>query len=73
MNHIKRLQAEAKHARVLKAELQARINDFRGHLALPKFQPEGNRWISTCDVLNWLLYIEAGFEQALMELEKELD
>ena len=72
MNHIKRLQAEAEYAKAAKAEVEARLNNFRSHLALPKFQPEGNRWISVQDVLNWLLHVEAGFEEALMQVEKDI-
>ena len=62
MNYIHRLQLDVIERDESILTRQSRIEEFRSHLALPKFQTQadGSRgdWISTDDVRRWLLYIE---------------
>lgn len=39
------------------AALRDRIHEFCCHMQLPKFKGEGNDYIQTQDVDNWLIYI----------------
>ena len=63
MNYIHQLQTDIE---ILSNDAIAktdRIREFREYLLSPKFHPiqqDGSRgdWISTSDVMNWLLYIE---------------
>lgn len=63
MNHIHRLQNEVVQLNDEILRRAERIQEFREHLASPKFnavQGDGTRgdWISVADVQRWLRYIE---------------
>jgi hypothetical protein len=63
MNHIHRLQNEVRDLNDQIVRRAERIQEFRAHLALPKFaavQNDGERgdWISVEDVRRWLQYVE---------------
>lgn len=63
MNHIHRLQNEVVQLNDDILRRADRIQEFREHLASPKFnavQTDGSRgdWISVADVQRWLRYIE---------------
>ena len=72
MNYINRLQDQTlklQHELVTRAE---RIQEFREHLASPKFNhvaQDGSRtdWISTSDVQWWLHYINSPAEQEVSQ------
>jgi hypothetical protein len=63
MNHIHRLQNDVIDLNDQILRRAERIQEFREHLASPKFaaeQADGSRgdWIATADVRRWLQYIE---------------
>jgi hypothetical protein len=63
MNHIHRMQNEIVQLNGDILTRAERIQDFRNHLASPKFNPvqaDGTRgdWIAVADVQRWLRYIE---------------
>ena len=62
MNYIHQLQAEVVDLNDQHLRRAERIQEFREHLASPKFGPQadGTRgdWISVADVQRWLRYIE---------------
>jgi hypothetical protein len=63
MNYIQRLQTDIETLNSDILTRADRIREFRTHLLSAKFHPiqeDGSRgdWISTSDVMNWLLYIE---------------
>jgi hypothetical protein len=63
MNYIHQLQTDIETLHADAATRADRIREFRAHLLSAKFHPiqqDGSRgdWISTGDVMNWLLYIE---------------
>lgn len=63
MNHIHKLQAQVVDLNDQHLRRAERFQEFREHLASPKFNPEqadGSRgdWISVADVQRWLRYIE---------------
>ena len=63
MNHIHRLQNDVADLSGQILRRAERIQEFREHLASPKFnseQADGSRgdWIAVADVQRWLRYIE---------------
>jgi hypothetical protein len=63
MNHIHKLQNEVTDLNDQIVTRAERIQEFREHLALPKFNTAGTDgertdWISIQDVRRWLQYIE---------------
>lgn len=63
MNYIHQLQAQVVDLNDQHLRRADRFQEFREHLALPKFhaeQADGSRgdWISVADVQRWLRYIE---------------
>lgn len=63
MNHIHRLQNDVADLSGQILRRAKRIQEFREHLASPKFnaeQADGSRgdWIAVADVQRWLRYIE---------------
>jgi hypothetical protein len=63
MNYIKKLECEVAGLGVIKETREARVQEFRQHLASSKFaaiQPDGSRGdiIAVADVQRWLRYIE---------------
>ena len=62
-NYIKTLQTERDELRAQQLATHAAIQDFRVHLAGPKFGPQADgdpgNWISVADVHRWLGAIAA--------------
>ena len=63
MNYIKHLERESSDQQYQSSRRAERLQEFREHLASPKFNhvaQDGSRtdWISTADVSRWLRYIE---------------
>lgn len=65
MNYIMALRQRAAEAEKEEQAINARIDEFRAHLAGPKFQgfdSDGERrdWIATSDAIRWISYIKSG-------------
>ena len=54
MNYIQQLQADNRSLEKHLEDKNQMIQDFKSHLLSSKFQGEGNDYIQTQDVFNWL-------------------